>query len=157
VPTYERLANVLIMNTSAASSYWLIALASLLAGGLLLVSTSGCGDGSSGPVADSVMVQALMEMHLLRARAIYRETENIPDSLRALQDSAIIRRGISPKDFRRMLDVYVEEPERYQDVYTAVVDSLNSLRVRLSEVSRDSIVLDSLLRNPQDNAYSSAR
>lgn len=98
-----------------------------------------------------------MEMHLLRARAIYRETENIPDSLRALQDSAIIRRGISPKDFRRMLDVYVEEPERYQDVYTAVVDSLNSLRVRLSEVSRDSIVLDSLLRNPQDNAYSSAR
>ena len=94
-----------------------------------------------------------MEMHLLRARATYRETEEIPDSIRALQDSALIRRGISPKDFQTMLDVYAEEPERYQDVYTSVVDSLNSFRVRLSEVSRDSARLDSLLQNPPENAY----
>lgn len=146
-----------IMTTSTASPRWLIALASLVSGGLLLFSTGGCGGGSSGPVADSVMVQALMEVHLVRARATYRETEEIPDSIRALQDSALIRRGVSPEDFRTMLDVYAEEPERYQDVYTSVVDSLNSLRVRLSEAARDSVLLDSLLHTPPQNAYPPVR
>ncbi len=141
------------MSTSTSSPRWLITLASLVTGGLLLVATSGCDGGSRGPVTDSVMVQALMEMHVLRARATYRETEENPDSIRALQDSALIRRGISPEDFRTMFDVYVEEPERYQEVYTSVVDSLNSLRVRLSDVERDSARLDSLLQNPPENAY----
>ena len=99
------------------------------------------------------MVQALMEVHLLRARAAYRETEDIPDSIRALQDSALIRRGVSPEDFQSMLDVYAEEPERYQDVYTSVVDSLNSLRVRLSDATRDSVVLDSMIQHPPKNVY----
>lgn len=115
--------------------------------------TGGCNGTPSGPVADSVMVQSLMEVHLLRARATYRETEEVPDSIRVLQDSALIRRGVSPEDFRTMLDIYAEEPERYQDVYTSVVDSLNSLRVRLSDATRDSVLLDSMIRHPPGNVY----
>lgn len=141
------------MRTSTSRHRWLIALATSVAGGLLFFTIGGCNRTPSGPIADSVMVQALMEVHLLRARAAYRETEDIPDSIRALQDSALIRRGVSPEDFQSMLDVYAEEPERYQDVYTSVVDSLNSLRVRLSDATRDSVVLDSMIQHPPKNVY----
>lgn len=99
------------------------------------------------------MVQALMEVHLIRSRSVYRDTEEISDSIWALQDSALIRRGISPDDFREMLNVYAEEPERYEAVYTSVVDSLNSLRVQITDATRDSVLLDSMIHSPPDNAY----
>lgn len=132
---------------------FLLAGTTLVMAGLLLFTSPGCRSGADGPLPDSVMVQGLMEIHLLRARTLYRRNNENADSIMALQDSALLRRGISPSAFRANLETYAKEPERYQDVYTSLVDSLNSLRVRLSAAARDSSLLDSMIRVPPSGAY----
>lgn len=141
------------LPASTAYRSLLLAGATLAIAGLLLLAHAGCRSNADGPLPDSVMVQGLMEIHLLRARTLYRRSNESGDSIMALQDSALLRRGISPSAFRAKLETFANEPERYQDVYTALVDSLNSMRVRLSEVARDSALLDSMIRFPPPEAY----
>lgn len=96
------------------------------------------------------MTQILIDLHLIRARSVYRDRPTLPDSFRQLRDSALTRRNHSQEEFNEMMDVYARDPERYEEIYTAVVDSLNKLRLTLSRADRDSVLLDSLLRRPQD-------
>jgi hypothetical protein len=51
--------------------------------------------------------------------------------------------------------VYARNPERYTDLYTTVIDSLNALRVSLSRANRDSSLLDSLIHHPPPGALPS--
>ncbi|HHP7237190.1 DUF4296 domain-containing protein [Longibacter sp.] len=125
----------------------------LAVAGLVLVLSSGCSvDDAEGPVADSTMVPLLIDLHLFRARSTFRNRPELSDSIFAARDSIFARRGVSRTQMEEMMNVYARNPERYTDLYTTVIDSLNALRVTLSRASRDSSLLDSLIRNPPPDA-----
>lgn len=121
---------------------------------LFLATATGCSDedGTEGPVADSTMVQLFIDLHLLRARSTFRESQEIPDSMRAVRDTIFARRGITQRELETMMNLYAGNPDRYQEMYTAVVDSLNAMRVELSRAERDTSILKSLIENPPHGA-----
>jgi hypothetical protein len=128
----------------------------LAVAGLALILSSGCsGDSAEGPVADSTMVPLLIDLHLFRARSTFRERRELSDSIFVARDSIFARRGVSREQMQEMMNVYARNPERYTDLYTTVIDSLNALRVSLSRANRDSSLLDSLIRHPPPGALPS--
>lgn len=97
---------------------------------VLLAIATGCADltAEEQPVADSTMVDVLVELHLRDARLT--EYRDLPP---ALQDSLHRRHGITRADYEAALAFYADHPE----AYTALYDSLtNHLREEMEQASR---------------------
>lgn len=104
--------------------------------GLIIFAFGGCGSESSRPIADSTMVDVLVEMHILNARI---HTTDRP--LVGARDSVFHRYGIDSTSFIQMMIYYAEHPDDYADVYGRVVDRLAVERAPI-------IGLDSLSARP---------
>lgn len=80
------------------------------------------------PVADSTMVNVLVELHLANAR-----TELQSDLVPALRDSILADNGLDTLRFRTALDYYVEHPEDYLKIYSSVLDQLSAEQSTLGD------------------------
>lgn len=86
---------------------------------------SGCaGSSNDYPVPDSTMVRVLAELHLAVARA--EITGEIPPNIR---DSILVAYGIDSASYAQTIVYYADHPEKYEAVYTRVLDQLNSARM----------------------------
>lgn len=88
---------------------------------------SGCADKVTGtsptPVPDSVMIELLIEMHLVEARI---EMHNEP--MLEARDSIFMQYGITPAIFGEAMDYYTENPDAYLKIYTEALDKLSDER-----------------------------
>ena len=102
-------------------------LAGLVAAGLAASGAGGCGGGSApeeGPAVDSVLVEALAEVHLADARAALA-----PDSLRpglgdSLRRVALRAHGLDAEALDGRLGDLADDPETARATYDAVADRL---------------------------------
>jgi hypothetical protein len=100
----------------------------ILIAGLLGAALSACGTAADHPpLADSVMVAVLAELHLADARA---EVEgNVPPAIR---DSVLARHGLDSARYAAALQYYVAHPDTFEALYGRVVDRLEAERLPLS-------------------------
>ena len=101
----------------------------------LLVLLPACEESASGPpVADSTMVDALVELHLLNAR---RQLMAAPEDTANAQQADTVptppghidvlrRHGIDSTAFARTIAYYGEHLEAYRRLYDRVIDRLQS-------------------------------
>lgn len=101
---------------------WVIALICLI-----VPAIAGCGSDRSKPVADSTMVDVLVEMHILNARIQITDRPVV-----GALDSIYYRYGIDSTAFTRAMAYYAEYPDEYAEVYSRVVDELASERAPIS-------------------------
>jgi len=80
------------------------------------------------PIADSTMVEVLIELHLADAR-LDLQLDRIP----AVRDSILFKHGLDEPRFLQILDYYAEHPEEYTALYTTVLDRLSDERLRQGE------------------------
>lgn len=90
---------------------------------LVLWLTAGCAPEGSKPVADSTMVEVLIELHLLNARL---EIEDRP--LLGARDSILQRYGLDSAAFAAAMRYYADRPQEYADLYGRVVDEMAAER-----------------------------
>ncbi len=75
------------------------------------------------PVADSTLVEVLVELQLVSARSdLYRD---VPPGTR---DSVLVRHGLTKADFEAAMRYYSEHPETFVEIYTNVLDRINEER-----------------------------
>lgn len=88
---------------------------------VLLGLLAGCDAGgpASPGLSDSLMVEALVELHLADARAA--RTGEDRDSLRA---AALAAHGLDTTDFAQALDYFAARPEAYHALYDRALDQL---------------------------------
>ncbi len=103
---------------------------------LIAVSIGGCGSDRSKPVADSTMIDVLIEMHVLNARIHVTDRP-----MEGARDSIFHRYGIDSSAFVRAMDYYARHPDQYAEVYGRVVDELAAERAPINGP-------DSLLERP---------
>ena len=97
----------------------------LLLAACALATVVAVGGGCAGvtseppPVADSTLVETLVELHLARARQ--QQRGDVP---RAQYDSVLARHGLARARFDDALRYYSRHPKAYYALYSAVVDTL---------------------------------
>ena len=80
------------------------------------------------PIADSTMVEVLIELHLADAR-LDLQYEVVP----AVRDSILFKHGLDEQRFLAILDYYADHPEEYSALYTTVLDRISDERLRQGE------------------------
>lgn len=89
----------------------------------------GCSDSRTqrAPIEDSTLVEVLIELHLAAARA--EVTHSVPTGIR---DSVMATYGVDSAAFAETITHLASEPEKYGEIYSQVIDRLNSERVPLA-------------------------
>lgn len=94
---------------------------------LLLLSVVGCADSRmEPPLADSTMVEVMIDLHLAVARE--EVTQQVPAGIR---DSILTTHGADSAAYARTIWHYAQNPEKYEQIYGQVLDRLNSERIPL--------------------------
>lgn len=98
------------------------------------LAVAGCTGGGSKPIADSTMVDILVELHLLNARMQVTERPFV-----GARDSIFQGYGIDSTTYANALSYYVDHPAEYASIYGRVVDELTAERapVNLPDSVRD--------------------
>lgn len=113
--------------------------------GLLLLGISACSvfPTEAPPVADSVMVDVLVELRMADSRA-FVELRPTP----GLRDSILARYEVSPEAYEAAAQYYVDHPETYSEVLSQVRDVLLEARTDYRsgefEPDRPGLLADSL-------------
>lgn len=93
----------------------------------------GCvGSEERRPVPDSTMVDLLIELHLSVARAEF--TNEIPPDIR---DSIFTAYDVDSTTYAQAITYYAEHPDEYAEIYSRVLDRLNSERHPLGQASEN--------------------
>lgn len=97
--------------------------------GILILLFSACGKPKKpeGILSEKQMVQAMTELYLAEEKV---NRMSVPyDSAKKMfprfSDKAFEKAGISDSVFRQSLDYYMADPERLEEIYTTLIDSLN--------------------------------
>jgi len=94
---------------------------------LLLVAVVGCADPrEEPPLADSTMVEVMIDLHLAVARA--EVTQQVPAGIR---DSIFTTHAVDSSAYARTIWHYAQNPDKYEHIYGEVLDRLNSERIPL--------------------------
>ncbi len=75
------------------------------------------------PVADSTMVEVLIELHLAAARLDLRK--DLPPAER---EAILARHGLDTLRYGQVMAYYAEHPQAYVDLYSQVLDRLSAER-----------------------------
>lgn len=75
------------------------------------------------PVADSTMIQVLIELHLAEARASILNTDQT-----STRDSILLRYGVDRDAFEAAIDYYARNPDAYVKIYSEALDQLSDER-----------------------------
>ena len=98
----------------------------LATGSLLLVlpACSGQAPTEAGPsIADSTMIQLLIELHLVEARANIVQSD---ESTR--RDSILLQYGVEREAFDAAMDYYAAHPSEFVSIYSEALDKLSDER-----------------------------
>ncbi|MGI9174791.1 MAG: DUF4296 domain-containing protein [Rhodothermales bacterium] len=79
------------------------------------------------PVADSTMVEVLLEMHLAQARA-----ERYSDVSSELLHDILTRHGLDKQQFDEAMRYYADHPSQYVGLYDDVLDRFNAEQGRVA-------------------------
>ena len=91
---------------------------------LLLVSCSKQDDaGPRAPVADSTMIDVLIELHLAEARVEMLHKDQI-----AVKDSILRHYGLSREAFEANMAFYKAHPDAFHKLYSEALDKLSDER-----------------------------
>ena len=101
---------------------------SILLVGVLTLSACSAITSEEPPIADSTMVEVLIELHLADAR-LELQYNLAP----AVRDSILFKDGLDEQHFRAILDYYADNPEAYSALYTTVLDRISDERLRQGE------------------------
>ncbi|HET6566725.1 MAG TPA: DUF4296 domain-containing protein [Rhodothermales bacterium] len=87
----------------------------------LVAMLPACSSFHSGKprVADSTLVSALADLHLVRARQQLGYT--VPPGLR---DSILASHGMTARQYRHVVSYFAEHPDEYADLYSRVLDQV---------------------------------
>lgn len=91
---------------------------------LLMLALPGCSPftAEEPPVADSTLVEVLIELHLAQGRAEVAEDPLPP----AVRDSIFARHELDEDRFRSAMDYYASHPEEYVSLYDEVLNRLSA-------------------------------
>lgn len=94
---------------------------------VLLVLLSACSDQNvteiQPPVADSVMIQVLIELHLAEARVdLFKEDQT------QHRDSILTKYNISEGEFEENMTYYRDNPTTFHKLYSEALDKLSDER-----------------------------
>ena len=92
---------------------------------ILLFTLAACAalPTEAPPVADSTMVDVLLEMHLAQARA-----ERYSDVSSEVLHRILTRHGLNKDQFDEAMRYYADHPRQYVGLYDDVLDRLNAER-----------------------------
>ena len=76
------------------------------------------------------MVDVLLELHLAVARA--EVTHEVPANIR---DSILTAYNIDSTTYAQAVNYYAEHPDKYAEIYSRVLDRLNSERIPLGRAA----------------------
>lgn len=104
--------------------------------GLIFLLVTGCGGSKKpeGVLSEKQMVNVMTELYLAEEKVTRLA---IPyDSVRKIfpefSERAFNKAGISDTLFRKSMEYYMREPEKLENIYTILVDSLNLKAQRAS-------------------------
>lgn len=92
------------------------------AAALCLLVLAGCERSAGPPIADSLFVEILTDLHIAEAEVAMRE-----DADAALRDSVLDAHGTTTGRFEETLEFYANDPEAYLEIYNAVINRLNQM------------------------------
>lgn len=75
------------------------------------------------PLADSLMVDLMMDLHLAKARG--ELFQDVPPGTR---DSVLARHNLDRARYEAIMDYYVDHPEAYLNLYNQLLDEINQER-----------------------------
>lgn len=106
---------------------------------ILVVSACGKSERPEGILTEKQMVNVMTELYVAEEKA---SRLSIPyDSTRKLfpmfSAKAFEKAGVSDSVFRKSLDYYMREPEKLENIYTILVDSLNLKAQRANAHTKD--------------------
>lgn len=106
---------------------------------ILLLSACSKNKAPEGVLTEKEMVNVMTELYLAEEKA---NRLSIPsDSVRKIfpmfSARALEKAGVSDTVFRKSLNYYMDEPEKLENIYTILVDSLNLKAQRVSAHKKD--------------------
>lgn len=79
------------------------------------------------------MVKTLTEIYLTeqRVNSLGFKRDSLTQIFKVMKDKAFVRAGTNDSTFKRSLDFYAKTPKDIDDIYTALIDTLNLHEQRL--------------------------
>lgn len=102
------------------------ALRRLCLGAVLFAAACSTKDAHLPASNDSLLVEVLVDLHLLDARSTI-----VKDVQPGRRDSVLWRHGLDSAGFEAAMRRYLDHPEAYEALYGRVVDRLNAERIPL--------------------------
>lgn len=97
--------------------------------GSMILVCSACGKSGrpEGVLTEKQMVNVMTELYLAEEKAnqLSIPYDSIKEIFPMLSAAAFDKTGVSDSVFRKSLDYYMSEPEKLENIYTILVDSLN--------------------------------
>lgn len=90
---------------------------------LLVLTTSACTDRRERPIADSVFVEILTDLHLAEAQVTMEGAPAGP-----LRDSVLMRHGATETELDATFEFYARDPDAYLELYDRVIARLNEIQ-----------------------------
>jgi len=85
-----------------------------------VLSACSSGNQDDSPVSDSTLVEVLADLQLATARA-----QRYGDLPPAIRDTILVQHGLDSTRFKAAIKFYADHPDRYVELYTAVLNRLN--------------------------------
>ncbi len=112
---------------------------------LLMVVGAACAPSPEpGPIDDSTMVNVLVELHLVVGRA--EVANDVPPNIR---DSILTAYDVDSTTYAHAVTYYAAHPEKYEEIYTRVLDRLNSERFPRDQSTGDGATSAPPTRSPR--------
>lgn len=96
--------------------------------GMLILTAIACGESKpEGILTEKQMVTVMTELYLAEEKAgkLPVPYDSLQDLLPMFSARAFEKTGVSDTLFQKSLDYYMNEPEKLENIYTTLVDSLN--------------------------------
>lgn len=106
----------------------------VLAGTLFVLAGCGGNERPEGILSEKQMVNVMTELYLAEEKIsrLAVPYDSIKELFPMFSERAFKKTGVSDTVFRKSLDYYMSKPEKLEDIYTILVDSLNLKAQRAS-------------------------
>ncbi len=106
----------------------------VLAGSITLLTSCGGDERPKGVLSEKQMVNVMTELYLSEEKVnkLAIPYDSIKELFPLFSERAFRKAGVSDTVFRKSLDYYMSQPQKLENIYTILVDSLNLKAQRAS-------------------------
>lgn len=106
----------------------------VLAGSITLLTGCGGDERPEGVLSEKQMVNVMTELYLSEEKVnkLAIPYDSIKELFPMFSERAFRKAGVSDTVFRKSLDYYMSQPQKLENIYTILVDSLNLKAQRAS-------------------------